>query len=435
MLMKKFITLLLVLTGMVLNVSADTVKKRIYIQNSVNWSTKNMYMWKKGDDSVKPLGDWPGTGMSGYNSGYEKWYFIDVVLEESTDYYFIFNDGSNQSTNIPFNSSTNKFYAVWGTGNSDYNVNDLTYYLYDTSDGSTTELTIDKDLKFSFSIDNTTSANKYYTIAPSFVTSWYGSDDKRWSMMIRPYADYQPMGFTNITSDQAFAGVFAGSGTSAWNCNAKAVYDIEVNLDGWTYSSSPYFTRTINSAESEGNYYATFSSIYNVAIPAGIEAYYAQTSQSTAGRISLTAFANGIYAGEGAFLKTTGSSVEYTFTPAASTDHSDTDSNLLKAGLSTGVPASTDGSYNYVFANTSGLGFYKVTSDIDVDMTGKAYLHSTSELSARLAFDFDGEDVTGINNVKNAASKNEAYYNLAGQRVARPTKGLYIVNGKKVIVK
>ena len=30
---------------------------------------------------------------------------------------------------------------------------------------------------------------------------------------------------------------------------------------------------------------------------------------------------------------------------------------------------------------------------------------------------------------------NSQYFNLAGQRVAQPTKGLYIVNGKKVIVK
>jgi len=27
------------------------------------------------------------------------------------------------------------------------------------------------------------------------------------------------------------------------------------------------------------------------------------------------------------------------------------------------------------------------------------------------------------------------FYNLAGQRVAQPAKGLYIVNGKKVIIK
>lgn len=35
---------------------------------------------------------------------------------------------------------------------------------------------------------------------------------------------------------------------------------------------------------------------------------------------------------------------------------------------------------------------------------------------------------------KQKAAKNE-FFNLAGQRVAQPTKGLYIVNGKKVVVK
>ena len=30
---------------------------------------------------------------------------------------------------------------------------------------------------------------------------------------------------------------------------------------------------------------------------------------------------------------------------------------------------------------------------------------------------------------------NETFYNLNGQKVQNPTKGLYIVNGKKVIIK
>ena len=41
---------------------------------------------------------------------------------------------------------------------------------------------------------------------------------------------------------------------------------------------------------------------------------------------------------------------------------------------------------------------------------------------------------TGINNVK--AQKNDGtYYNLAGQKVANPQKGVYIRDGKKVIMK
>ena len=32
-------------------------------------------------------------------------------------------------------------------------------------------------------------------------------------------------------------------------------------------------------------------------------------------------------------------------------------------------------------------------------------------------------------------TNEKSVYNLSGQRVANPTKGLYIVNGKKVIIK
>ena len=44
-----------------------------------------------------------------------------------------------------------------------------------------------------------------------------------------------------------------------------------------------------------------------------------------------------------------------------------------------------------------------------------------------------GNEATGINAVEAAAQK-EGAYNLNGQRVMQPTKGLYIVNGKKVII-
>lgn len=43
-------------------------------------------------------------------------------------------------------------------------------------------------------------------------------------------------------------------------------------------------------------------------------------------------------------------------------------------------------------------------------------------------------DATGINNVLTPAS-DATYYDLSGRRVAEPTKGIYIVNGKKVVIK
>ena len=46
------------------------------------------------------------------------------------------------------------------------------------------------------------------------------------------------------------------------------------------------------------------------------------------------------------------------------------------------------------------------------------------------------DDATGIDaTLVNSEKVNSQYFNLAGQRVAHPAKGLYIVNGKKVLVR
>ncbi len=46
------------------------------------------------------------------------------------------------------------------------------------------------------------------------------------------------------------------------------------------------------------------------------------------------------------------------------------------------------------------------------------------------------DGATGIDaTLVNSEKVNSQYFNLAGQRVAQPTQGLYIVNGKKVLVK
>ncbi len=89
-----------------------------------------------------------------------------------------------------------------------------------------------------------------------------------------------------------------------------------------------------------------------------------------------------------------------------------------------------------ILANTSyimqGGKFHLVTEDSEVP-AGKAYLVPGTSQARELTFFFDGE-TTGINvatEKKNTATG--VYYNLAGQRVNQPTKGIYVVDGKKVI--
>ena len=42
--------------------------------------------------------------------------------------------------------------------------------------------------------------------------------------------------------------------------------------------------------------------------------------------------------------------------------------------------------------------------------------------------------VAGINAVNSEEIKDNNYYDLSGRRVMQPTKGLFIVNGKKVVI-
>ena len=68
----------------------------------------------------------------------------------------------------------------------------------------------------------------------------------------------------------------------------------------------------------------------------------------------------------------------------------------------------------------------------------KAYLDASllDGLAPSFIFEFEG-GTTGINTVEQPKGDflNGEFYNLNGQRVVQPTKGLYIVGGKKVIVK
>ena len=100
----------------------------------------------------------------------------------------------------------------------------------------------------------------------------------------------------------------------------------------------------------------------------------------------------------------------------------------------TAYDADSDNDMYVLIINDSGKAqFTKATSGSIP--AGKAYLPiATGTLARTLSVEFDG-DATGITNATAEMKAEDAIFNLAGQRVAQPANGLYIVNGKKVIVK
>lgn len=105
--------------------------------------------------------------------------------------------------------------------------------------------------------------------------------------------------------------------------------------------------------------------------------------------------------------------------------------NLLKA--SDGVtPIGGDGVWDYILSD--GL-FYRATEGVLAK--GKAYLHldaAPADAARELVMSF-GDEATGIDSVTRNALTNGKVYNLQGQEVKNAQKGIFIVNGKKVVLK
>lgn len=178
--------------------------------------------------------------------------------------------------------------------------------------------------------------------------------------------------------------------------------------------------------------YATFSSATHDLDFTGITNLTAYRAESAAaGKVTMTEVTGKVPANTGLFLSGTSDYIPVT------TGASSIGTNLLKPTTGSDIHDTSDSKVQYVFAKQNEeVGFYKVGSSLS-PAAGKAYLETTGSVaSARLAILFDDDsNTTAIKAVKKDEKTNGEYYNLAGQRVAQPSKGLYIVNGKKFIVK
>jgi len=224
-----------------------------------------------------------------------------------------------------------------------------------------------------------------------------------------------------IPNDYAYVGLRSNSG---------ALYLDKIEIV-WSTGSSNLTTTVspVNISISSDYSYATFASATALDFTGkDVTAYIAKTKGDGTGVTFQQV--NKVPANTGVLLyKAGGADLEI---PALVGDAEDVTDNVFVPGTGAGVATDDGTNYNYILNNVGGkLGFYKAAGKIVAN--DKAYISIPQSESAAVKgfIALPGfEDETGIHEMVNGTSVNGKWYNLS---VNRAQKGIFIVNGKKVV--
>ncbi|MBR4243556.1 MAG: hypothetical protein IKR98_06695 [Bacteroidaceae bacterium] len=185
---------------------------------------------------------------------------------------------------------------------------------------------------------------------------------------------------------------------------------------------------TISSA-----HYATFSAPVAVTVPTGVTAYYGTTTGADVMYLAPINSGSVIPANMGVIL--------YAETPNtynfAITDEEGSGSSILSGTTAAISWASGYGYYTLQKTNGGdGVGLYGNAPTNSVIPGFKAYYNSNSPSGVKgYRFNFGDENgVKTLEEIQGAIDNNEIF-DMSGRRIAKAARGLYIVNGKKLLVK
>lgn len=180
---------------------------------------------------------------------------------------------------------------------------------------------------------------------------------------------------------------------------------------------------------------ATYSSPFPVVLPKEVDAYIAVSAGET---IVLKKITGALPKNTGVILSAEEANKEYIPTACTTEEVASIDAgNKLVASTGTAIDASTKA---YVLAkntDTDNKAVFKILSSNTEDRAlaqYKAYLNLTGSLAAKLSISFN-DNVTAISNATLTQEKTTSIYDLSGRKSNKLQKGIYIVNGKKIIVK
>jgi hypothetical protein len=281
-------------------------------------------------------------------------------------------------------------------------------------------------------------ADKYFVIFPNNALSDEATAIHNWNKAIRP----------TVESGNFNVNYWINYQSTTTNTNNGAVWHVADN-------NTADLTLTFKPDLSENNYtitasetivisdagYRTYSKAQNYKVADGTSVYYVKEVGES---IKLTAAESNILpgtgtenkAGRGIILKGKGKVV---ITP--------TDPEVELAALEDNMLVGT-GDWDYDLSGydndytcfilaigDNGVGFYNATGTVGAHKAFLPILTSTLSTTAREFLGFEEGNTTSIDVRSKMEDGRGDVYNLNGQRVAQPTKGLYIVNGRKVVIK
>lgn len=250
---------------------------------------------------------------------------------------------------------------------------------------------------------------------------------------------------------------------STWNGNyksAKFTPSKTNKINTITVTLTPVYKEDlpVGAVDDKDGYYSTFSNTdRDVVIPSAAAAVYAVSVDGD--KLKMNAFKSGTYPTTsdvdrtGYYIPKNTGVLVYTLSKDPVSYYFASESNAvtipennLKA-VPTNDKIVAEPGYKYYklaygnYTTKTDLGFYWGAAEggAFTSKKGLAYLAVPAVTSgaAPTKFVFGGDDASGIVDVQAAkADRNDVIYNLAGQRVQKAVRGaIYIVNGKKVILK
>ena len=263
--------------------------------------------------------------------------------------------------------------------------------------------------------------------------------------------------YTSSASSKAPSSSWTGEASSVTFSASKSttINTATISLSKVATPEATTGTLTFKAQLSEGDYYATFSSDKDVVFTDDVVVKTAEVNGNTLTLTDLDATTyevtdgtaksiKGYYvpANTGILVNSLEETATYYYPKTAQTITFD--DNALKAAPAEGGVFTAEADYKYYklayddYNAKTGLGFYWGADNggaFNVK-AGTAYLAVPAAVGSNAkGFLLDGS-ATGISNINKANVSDKQIYNLAGQRVATMhTAGLYIVNGKKVVVR